>query len=124
MRNYETEIQELTEEIQELNMQRTDKERALKQLVSEQRRQKKSALRQHTLDKERHSIRVGNWVITTTKGKFARREGTFTQVKQWVTFEDVTGVKEVRASHNVIIRNHDRKHAQQSVKSSSNRYKK
>ena len=48
-------------------------------------------------------IKKGNWVKAITQGKFEHNEGEVVGFKKWVTFLDVTGVKQVRAPNNLLI---------------------
>lgn len=48
-------------------------------------------------------ISIGDWVKTTTKGKHISDKGRVIRYKTWVTFEDVTGIEQVRATSNLIV---------------------
>ena len=46
---------------------------------------------------------MGDWVNVIKKGRVNSTEEIVVQIKKWVTFEDREGVKQVRASHNLIV---------------------
>ena len=48
-------------------------------------------------------ISIGDRVKTTTKGKHRSDHGRVIRYEKWVTFEDVTGVEQVRAPINLIV---------------------
>ena len=48
-------------------------------------------------------ISIGDWVKVTTKGRFNSEQGRVKIFKKWVTFEDETGVEQVRAPSNLIV---------------------
>ena len=98
MRNYERDIEELHERVEALELEnlRLRRERAIKK-------------RPFVKDKDGTIIRVGDWIKTTTPGKFKHEEGEVEGWKKWVTFVDITGVKQVRAPHNLLVCNDERK---------------
>ena len=93
MRNYAEEIRELTSEINDLSLAKSKKESQLERVLREQKENEKR----------------GDWVRATTSGKFNLIEGTVVRINKWITFEDCTGVKQIRAPKNLLISNYGRK---------------
>ena len=108
MRNYDEEIKELNSDIERLSIKKDKKESQLKSVLLEQKENKK---RSSKILKDRAGIPIkkGDWIKTVTTGKSNTNEGTVVNLQKWVTFEDCTGVKQVRASHNVLVSNDGRK---------------
>ena len=104
MRNYDTDIEELYERIEALELEK----KQMNQIPAKKRKNKKRTV---VKDKDGTIIQVGDWVIATTPGKFVHTEGKVVGWKKWVTFTDVTGVKQVRAPENLLITNDARKSA-------------
>ena len=96
MRNYETEIEDLKRDIEHLKLEKTDKETQLKPAIDEQCESKRTKELPALRDKNGSVISVGDSVKATTPGKFIRKEGKVKSLKKWVTFEDITGTKQVR----------------------------
>ena len=46
---------------------------------------------------------IGDWMTVKRKRKFKGNERTVVKIKKWVTFEDREGIKQSRASHNLIV---------------------
>ena len=122
MRNYQAEIEELTEDIRDLDVQRTRKKKDLQHLLKE-RQSKQSNREEPIVDKEGEVISKGDWVKAATKGKFIHDEGTVVNIKKWVTFTDTTGVKQIRAPNNVIVSNNARKGNRRRGNASDNLYR-
>ena len=111
MRNYEKEIEQLKRDIEDLNLEKQDKETQLQRVIREQKqkqdkerqlqraireqKRKKSEKNTQTVDKTGKAISIGNRVIATTSGKFKENSGVVTDIKKWVTFTDANGVKQV-----------------------------
>ena len=102
MRNYEKEIEQLKRDIEDLNLEKQDKETQLQRVIREQKR-KKPEKNTQTVDKTGRAIFIGNRVVATTSGKFKENSGVVTDIKKWVTFTDANGVKQVRAPNNLLI---------------------
>ena len=102
MRNYEKEIEHLRRDIEDLNLEKQDKETQLQRVIREQKR-KKIEKNTQTVDKTGRAIFIGNRVVATTSGKFKENSGVVTDIKKWVTFTDANGVKQVRAPNNLLI---------------------
>ena len=104
MRDYEQDIEELHQRVQALELENTRLrgERAVK-------KSKRVKSRPVVKDEDGTIIRVGDWVKVTTPGKFKYEEGEVEGWKKWVTFVDIAGVKQVRAPHNLLICNDERK---------------
>ena len=113
MRNYVEEIKELTSEINNLNLAKNEKVSQLERVLREQKENKKRESSPILRDQAGAVIKIGDWVIATTSGKFKLTEGTVVRINKWITFEDHAGVKQVRAPRNLLISNHGRKRAAQ-----------
>ena len=109
MRNFDEEIKEIERDIKKLQVTKKQKQTQLRKVKREQREtiqteQDTSPIVNSTIrDHYGTPILVGDWVTVTKKGKFKSVEGTVVRIKKWVTFEDTDGVKQVRASHNLIV---------------------
>ena len=114
MRNYDKEVTELTSEINALNLAKRDKEDKLEEVLREQKEKTQKESSPILRDQAGVVIKIGDWVIATTSGKFKSTEGTVVRINKWITFEDHAGVKQVRAPKNLLISNHGRKCAAQS----------
>ena len=114
MRNYHEEIKELTLEIDNLNLARNEKERQLEIVLREQKEDKKRESSPIPRDQAGAVLKFGEWVRATTSGKFKSVERTIVRIGKRVTFEDRTGVKQVRAPKNLLVSNHGREPAGQS----------
>ena len=108
MRNYDGEIKKSNSDIERLSIEKDKKESQLKSVLLEQKENKK---RSSKILKDRAGIPIkkGDWIKTVTTGKSNTNEGTVVNLQKWVTFEDCTGVKQVRAPHNVLVSNDGRK---------------
>ena len=120
MRNYENEIEQLKRDIEDLNLEKQDKETQLQRVIREQKKKQdketqlqratrvqkrtKSEKNTQALDKTGKAICIGNRVTATTSGKFKENSGIVTDIKKWITFTDANGVKQVRAPNNLLIR--------------------
>ena len=104
MRNYDTDIEELYERIEALELEKKQRN----QIPAKKRKTRKRPV---VKDEDGTIIQVGGWVVSTTPGKFAHNEGKVVGWKKWVTFTDVSGVKQVRAPSNLLISNDVRKPA-------------
>ena len=114
MKNYDKEIRELTSEINDLNLAKLEKETQLKRVLREQKDKTKRESSLILRDQAGAVITIGDWVKATTSGKSNSIEGIVTKINKWITFEDHTGVKQVRAPKNLLISNHGRKPASRS----------
>ncbi len=108
MRNFNTETEELRKAIEQLEIQKSEKEAQLEQVVSEQRESKTDKKTSVFKDRNGTVVSVGDWVKTITPGRFKLNEGRVISFKSWVTFEDEAGVKQTRASKNLVVCNHVR----------------
>ena len=106
MRNYDKEIDELHERIAVLELERTTSERQRNKIPAKRKKEKKRPV---VKDEDGTIIHIGDWVKATTPGKFIHNEGTVEGWKKWVTFVDESGVKQVRAPHNLLVSNDVRK---------------
>ena len=97
-------IQELYKRIEALELEKKQRN----QIPAKKRKNRKRTV---VKDKDGTIIQVGDWVIATTPGKFVHTEGKVVGWKKWVTFTDVSGVKQVRAPENLLITNDTRKPA-------------
>ena len=108
MRNYDEEIDELNKELRKLDLDRTYKELQLQQVLRDKQESKEKRKPVVVLrDKIGKIISVGDWVKVMKSGKFTSTEGRVVKFKSWVTFEDVTKVKQVRAPYNLLVCKHD-----------------
>jgi len=109
MRNFDEEIKELEKDIKNLEITKEQKRMQLtvvkrKQRETQEAEQASSSIVEDTIrDHYGKPILVGDWVNVTKKGKFNGIEGTVVKFKKWVTFEDTEGIKQFRASHNLIV---------------------
>ena len=103
MRNYDFEIEELTEDIKELEVEKRKKERRLNQLLMGKESTGAENTSRTLKDLFGKPITVRDWVKVVTKGKFNSTEGEVTKITKWVTFLDSHGIKQVRAPHNLIV---------------------
>ena len=111
MEDYEESIKQLTKDIAQLTVAKERKEAQLRALLREQKKNKYAKNSPILRDQAGVIIRKGDWVKATSTGKFNRSEGTVVNFKKWVTFEDRTGVKQVRAPNNILISKDGRKRA-------------
>ena len=109
MRNYAEEIKELTSEINDLNLAKSKKESQLERVLREKKENEKRESSPIPRDQAGAVIKIGNWVKATTTGRFNLIEGTVVSINKWITFEDCTGVKQIRAPKNLLILDHGRK---------------
>ena len=107
MRNYDTEIDELHERIAALELEKNTLERQRNKIPAKRKKEKKRTV---VKDEDGTIIRIGDWVKATTPGRFVHSEGKVEGWKKWVTFVDISGVKQVRAPHNLLISNDARKY--------------
>ena len=103
MSNYDCEIEELTKDIQKLEITRLDKERKLKELLKKKENFKEEKRDYDIKDRHGNAIFIGDRVKVVTKGRFNSTEGKVIKIKKWVTFLDTSGVKQVRAPANLIV---------------------
>ena len=109
MRNFDEEIKELEKDIKKLEITKKQKRTQLTVVKREQREiqeaeQASSSIIEDTIrDHNGKPIFVGDWVNVTKKGKFNGIERTVVKTKKWVTFKDTEGIKQFRASHNLIV---------------------
>ena len=106
MRNYDTEIDKLHERIAALELEKTTSQRQRNKIPAKRR---KGKIRPIVKYEDGTIIHIEDWVKATTPGRFAHNEGTVKGWKKWVTFVDESGVKQVRAPHNLLISNDARK---------------
>ena len=104
MRNYDTDIEELYKRIEALELEKEQRNK----IPAKKRKNKRIPV---VKDEDGTIIHVGDWVVATTPGKFAHIVGKVVGWKKWVTFTDVSGVKQVRAPSNLLISNNVRKPA-------------
>ena len=88
---------------------RSRKELELQQVLKEERKSRKAKEPPVLRDKVGKKISKGDWVKATTPGIFLRNEGKVLGYKSWVMFEDITGVKQIRAPHNLLVCDYGRK---------------
>ena len=109
-KNYDFEMRELTEDIKALELARTEKQSRLNTLLKKKNapinEAKDSIIRDHI----RKPIKIGDWVMMLTKGKYKTTEGQVVSIKKWVIFLDSAGVKQFRAHNNLIISKYVGKH--------------
>ena len=108
MRNYEKEIEILKRAIEELVLEKQDKETQLQRVLRDRKRddRKRNDLKNKNtpvVDKSGRAIHIGDRVTATTRGKFKKKSGIVTDIKKWVTFTDAAGVKQIRASTNLLV---------------------
>ena len=121
MRNYAEEVEHLSKDIQSLDIKKRDKETQFRRVLKEEKESLKEKRATFLKDSTGSIIRKGNWVKATTQGKFGHNEGEVVGFKKWVTFLDVTGVKQVRTPNNLLIIQNFRKCSDES--SSDSRHK-
>ena len=109
MSKYDKEIDQLWKEIEDLDLERVKKETQLQQVLNQKQENKKSKESPVRRDKVGKRISKGDWVRAATPGKFVHNESKVLGFKSWVTFGYVTGVKQVRALHNLLLCDHDQK---------------
>ena len=109
MRNFDTELEDLRNDLEYLEIQKSDKETQLRQVITAQRESK--TVKNPIVFKDRNGtvISVGDWVKAITPGKFKLNEGRVVGLKSWVPFEDINDVKKTRAPKNLVVYNHVRK---------------
>ena len=129
MRNFESEREELKEELKTLKIQNRTlvrREQELKNRLNTREKQElknrpncSEAKRRTVLKISNHpevrdcrgvTIKVGDWVKILTQGRFARNEGKVVNIKKWVTSEDEGGNKQVCAPQNLVVVHDGRKH--------------
>ena len=103
MENYHETIKQLTEDIAKLSVAKNEKEAQLEAILQKQKETKEVKNSPTLRDQAGVIIRKGDWVKATSIGKFNRNEGTVVSLKKWVTFEDCSGVKQVRAPDNILV---------------------
>ena len=106
MRNYDEEIERLSNEIRNLDLEKQSKETQLQRVLKEQEKaieKKKEKETVQTVDKVGRPIFIGDRVIATTISRFKEQSGIVTNLKKWVTFTDANGVKQVRAPANLLV---------------------
>ena len=103
MRNYDEEIEQLRREIEDLELEKQDKETQLQRVLRERKLKNSEKKNPQIVDKSGRAIFIGNRVIATTTGKFEERSGVVTDIKKWVTFVDTNGIKQVRAPNNLLV---------------------
>ena len=103
MRNYDEEIEQLRREIEDLEIEKQDKETQLQRVLREKTLKVSQKKNLKIVDKSGRAILIGNRVIATTTGKFEEKSGVVTNIKKWVTFVDTNGVKQVRAPNNLLV---------------------
>ena len=109
MRNFDEEINELEKDIKNLEVTKKQKKTQLETVKREQRVVRETeqitspTVNSAISDHYGKPILVGDWVNVTKKGRFNGIEGTVIKIKKWVTFEDIEGVKQFRAPHNLIV---------------------
>ena len=111
MGDYNKEIRELSNEICKLNLVKNEKDIQLKKLLQDQKESTKRESSPVQKYQARAIIRIGGWVKATISGRFKIVEGTVKKFNKWVTFEDCTGVKQVRAPKNLLVGDHEKKRA-------------
>ena len=99
MNEYDTEIKELTEEINALRIARISKERELKDLLKKKEENRDRGAKDH----HGNEISIGDRVKVVTKGKFRNTEGEVVKISKWVTFLDNSGAKQVRSPSNLVV---------------------
>ena len=117
MRNYDIEIYELHERIAALELERDTSERQRNKIPARKKEKKRPIVK----DESGIIIRIGDWVKATTPGRFVHNEGRVEGWKKWVTFINVSGVKQVRAPHNLLISNDFRRSPARTDSSSGER---
>ena len=108
IKHFDNKIRQLTINIDRFSIAKSEKEAQLKLLLRKQRESKREPKSTILRDQAGVIIRKGDWVKATLIGKFDRSEDTVVHLKKWVTFEDHTGVKQVRAPNNILISNDGR----------------
>ena len=98
MRNYEVDIDELYQRIETLEL---DNARLRSQRNGTNKKKRKGKKKPVIKDEDGTIISVGDWVRATTPGKFMYNEGEVEGWKKWVTFVDITGVKQACAPDNL-----------------------
>ena len=109
MRDHEKYIDEIYKRIEALELRNnTTSEEQRNEVPTKKRRVKKQPV---VKDEVGTIIRIGNCVKATTLGRFTHNEGRVEGWKKWVTFTDVSGVKQVRTPHNLLISNDVQKYS-------------
>ena len=108
MRNYEKEMEILKRAIEDLELEKRNKETQLQRVLRDRKRddRKQDDLeRKNTqvVDKSGRAIHIGDRVTATTIGKFKEKSGIVTDIKKWVTFTDAAGIKQIRALTNLLV---------------------
>ena len=99
MNEYDTKLEKLTEEITTLRIAYLSKERELKNLLKKKEENRDRGAKDH----HGNEISIGDRVKVVTKGKFRNTEGEVVKISKWVTFLDVSGVKQVRSPSNLVV---------------------
>ena len=111
MKNYDETIKQLTDDIARLSVAKNEKEAQLEAILRKQKESEEVKNSPILRDQAGVIIRKGDWIKATSIGKFNRNEGTVVSLKKWVTFEDCSGVKQVRAPDNLLVSKDGRKRA-------------
>ena len=107
MHDHEKDIDEIYKRIEALELRNnTTSEEQRKEVPTKRRRVKKRPVVEN---EDSIIIQIDDWVKATTSGKFTHNKGRLEGWKKWVTFTDVSEVKQVRAPHNLLISNDVRK---------------
>ena len=110
MRNYEQEIQELTRETTESDLRKTEKETKLRlALIEREHDQKARATKVMDGYRFLYPKVIGLWPAP----KNLCNEGDVVNIRKWVSFGDISGVKQVKAPNNLLVDNDDRKYPKQ-----------
>ena len=115
MNGYDTKIEKLTKEIPTLRIAYLSKERELKNLLKKKEENRDRGAKDH----HGNEISIGDQVKVVTKGKFRNTEGEVVKINKWVTFLDISGVKQVRSPSNLIVTENVAKRRGRRSKSSS-----
>ena len=84
MRNYAEEIQELTSEINDLNLAKSQKEKQLERVLREKKEKERKESSPIPRDQAGAIIKIGDWVKATTIGRFNLIEGTVVNINKWI----------------------------------------
>ena len=79
-------------EIKDLDLEKKGKETQLQCVLREQVKKQEKRTTQ-AVDKVGRTIFIGDRVITTTVGRFREQSGIVKNIKKWITFTYMNGVK-------------------------------
>ena len=93
MQNYDEEIDKVKHQIEDRCIRAAVQDNKIQSLILFEKGQRKGVVPTVPTECIGRSIRVHDWVTMVTPGKFKLIEIRVVQIKKWITFEDVHGIK-------------------------------